>query len=85
VADIIEVQVLEGVTRSAGAPATTRDLLGIMVNPSDYTYGADKGGQVATFEDFDIDYNQNKYLIETRLSGSLLEPKSALVVERQQV
>lgn len=85
VADIIEVEVLEGVTRSAGAPATTRDLLGIMVNPRDYTYGADKGGQVATFEDFDIDYNQNKYLIETRLSGSLLEPKSALVVERQQV
>lgn len=82
VAEIVEVEVLEGVTR---VDTTTRDLLGIMVNPSDYTYGADKGGQVATFNDFDIDYNQEKYLIETRLSGSLLEPKSALVVERQQV
>lgn len=85
VAEIIEVEVLEGVTRSAGAPATTRDLLGIMVNPRDYTYGADKGGNVSTFDDFDIDYNQQKYLIETRLSGSLLDPRSALVVERQQV
>lgn len=86
VAEIIEVEVLEGVTRSAGGPpATVRNLLGIMVNPSDYTYGADKGGQVSTFDQFDIDYNQEKYLIETRLSGSLLEPKSALVVERQQV
>lgn len=85
VAEIIEVEVLEGVTRSAGAPATTRNLLGIMVNPRDYTYGADKGGQVSTFDQFDIDYNQEKYLIETRLSGSLLDPRSALVVERQQV
>jgi HK97 family phage prohead protease len=84
VADIIEVEVMEGVTRSAGAPASTRDLLGIMVNPRDYTYGADKGGQVSTFDQFDIDYNQNKYLIEARLSGSLLNPKSALVVERKQ-
>jgi hypothetical protein len=82
VAEIIEVEVLEGVTRD---PDTTRDLLGIIVNPADYTYGADKGGQVSTFEDFDIDFNQNKYLIETRLSGSLLNPKSALVIERQQV
>lgn len=86
VADIIEVEVLEGVERTDPTPVTgfTADLLGIMVNPSDYTYGADKGGQIATFEDFDIDFNQNKYLIETRLSGSLLNPKSALVVERKQ-
>lgn len=83
VADIIEVEVLEGVTRVAST--TTRDLLGILVNPADYTYGSDKGGEVSTFDDFDIDYNQYKYLIETRLSGSLLDPKTALVVERQQV
>jgi hypothetical protein len=83
VADIIEVEVLEGVQRTNTSPAFTADLLGIMVNPRDYTYGADKGGQIATFEDFDIDYNQNKYLIETRLSGSLLNPKSALVIERK--
>lgn len=83
VADIVEVEVLEGVQRTNADPAFTADLLGIMVNPRDYTYGADKGGQIATFEQFDIDYNQNKYLIETRLSGSLLNPKSALVVERK--
>ena len=83
VGEIIEVEVLEGVTRVSAA--TTRDLLGIIVNPADYTYGADKGGEVSTFDDFDIDYNQYKYLIETRLSGSLLDPKSALVIERQQV
>lgn len=84
VAEIIEVEVLEGVQRDTdpGAPIVLANLLAIMVNPRDYTYGADKGGQVSTFEDFDIDFNQNKYLIETRLSGSLLEPKSALVVER---
>ena len=85
VADIVEVEVLEGVQRTDDTPVTgfTADLLAIMVNPRDYTYGSDKGGQVSTFEDFDIDYNQNKYLIETRLSGSLLNPKSALVVERK--
>jgi len=83
VADIIEVDVLEGVQRDNTSPAFTADLLAIMVNPRDYTYGADKGGQIATFEDFDIDYNQNKYLIETRLSGSLLNPKSALAIERK--
>lgn len=85
VADIIEVEVLEGVTRVVDDTVDyTTDLLGIMVNPRDYTYGADKGGEVSTFDDFDIDFNQYKYLIETRLSGSLLEPKSAMVVERKQ-
>lgn len=86
VAEIIEVEVLEGVTRTDDTPVTgfTADLLGIIVNPRDYTYGADKGGQISTFDQFDIDYNQNKYLIETRLSGSLLNPKSALVIERKQ-
>lgn len=83
VGEIVEVEILEGVTRVAST--TTRDLLGILVNPADYTYGSDKGGEITTFDDFDIDYNQYKYLIETRLSGSLLEPKSAMVIERQQV
>jgi hypothetical protein len=84
VADIIEVEVMEGVQRTvAGVGGYTADLLGILVNPRDYTYGADKGGQISTFEDFDIDFNQNKYLIETRLSGSLLSPKTALVIERK--
>ncbi len=56
------------------------DLLAILVNPSDYNYGATAGGEVTTFEDFDIDYNKQKYLIETRCSGALVKLKSALVV-----
>ncbi|ADD80916.1 head maturation protease [Rhodococcus phage ReqiPepy6] len=57
------------------------DVVGIMVNLQDYTIGADKGGDVSLFDDFDIDYNQHKYLIESRLSGALTRPKSALVVK----
>lgn len=56
-----------------------RKLQGILVNMRDYVIGADKGGQVSMFDDFDIDYNQYKYLIETRCSGALVLPKSALV------
>lgn len=83
VGEIIEVEPMIGVQRevSTGVDA---DLLGIMVNPYDYTYGSDKGGQMNTFSDFDIDFNQEKYLIETRLSGSLLMPKTAMVIERKQ-
>ena len=58
------------------------DLIGIMVNLQDYTVGADKGGNVALFEDFDIDYNQQKYLIETRVSGALTKPKAAIIVRK---
>jgi HK97 family phage prohead protease len=57
------------------------DVIGIIVNLDDYTLGADKGGEVSTFEDFDIDYNQQKYLIETRLSGGLTRIKSAIVIK----
>jgi hypothetical protein len=49
-----------------------------MVNLNDYNVGADKGGQTAFFDDFDIDYNQQKYLYETRMSGALIKPYSAL-------
>ena len=56
------------------------DLLGIIVNLSDYTVGADKGGEVNFFDDFDIDYNQYKYLLETRVSGALTKIRSALVI-----
>jgi hypothetical protein len=55
-------------------------LIGVIVNLDDYTIGADKGGEINTFDDFDIDYNQQKYLIETRLSGGLTKIKSALVI-----
>lgn len=58
------------------------DLLGIVVNMQDYTVGADKGGEVSMFDDFDIDYNQYKYLMETRISGALTKPKSAVVIKR---
>lgn len=57
-------------------------LVGVVVNLNDYVVGADKGGAIATFEDFDIDYNQHKYLSETRISGALVKPKAALVVRR---
>lgn len=77
---IVEVEVLEGQTRT-DAKNVTRPLLGIAVNLKDYNVGADKGGAVAMFDDFDIDYNQMKYLIETRMSGALIKPKSALVFE----
>ena len=77
---IVEVEVMEGQTRT-DAQNKTRPLLGIAVNLKDYTVGADKGGAVAMFDDFDIDYNQMKYLIETRMSGALIKPKSALVFE----
>lgn len=58
------------------------DIVGIMVNPVDYVLGADKGGSVSMFDDFDIDYNKQKYLIETRCSGALTKVKSAMVVMR---
>lgn len=87
VKNIIEVPVLEGVHRETGAGPTlaTHDLVGIIVNLNDYVAGADKGGAVSMFDDFDIDYNQYKYLIETRCSGALVEPKSALVIEKTRV
>ena len=59
------------------------DTYGIIVNLADYTAGADKGGNVNLFDDFDIDYNQMKYLIETRMSGALTEPKSAIVLMKE--
>lgn len=58
------------------------DLIGIIVNLSDYNIGADKGGEIALFDDFDIDYNQQKYLLETRISGALVKVKSALVIKK---
>ena len=80
VKEIIPVPVMKGLTRDA-SDRKTHNVLGIIVNPADYTVGADKGGQVTMFEDFDIDYNQEKYLIETRCSGSLLKPKTAITIE----
>lgn len=76
---IVTVPVMENLTRNDNG--TTKTLQGIVVNLTDYTIGADKGGAVNAFDDFDIDYNQMKYLIETRCSGALTKPFSAIVVE----
>lgn len=59
------------------------EILGIMVNMNDYTIGADAGGEISMFDDFDIDYNQYKYLMETRISGSLTKIGSALILRRK--
>lgn len=60
-----------------------KDIYGIIVNMNDYTAGADKGGSVNMFDDFDIDYNQMKYLMETRMSGALVVPYSAIVLKKE--
>lgn len=79
VREIVPVEIMEGLQREVGSDKY--DLLGIMVNPADYNVGADKGGAVSMFDDFDIDYNQQKYLMETRCSGALIKPYSALIFE----
>lgn len=76
VKEIVTVPVMEGAKGKNGG-----NLMGIIVNMNDYTVGADKGGQITSFEHFDIDYNQQKYLKETRCSGALTVPYSALVFE----
>ena len=76
VSSIVTVPVMEGVKGPSSG-----DLMGIIVNLNDYNVGADKGGAVSMFDDFDIDYNQMKYLIETRCSGALIKPYSAIVLE----
>lgn len=76
VKEIVTVPVMEGMKGKNGG-----DLIGIIVNLTDYNVGADKGGAINMFDDFDIDYNQQKYLIETRCSGALTKPKSAIAIE----
>ena len=76
VSNIVTVPVMEGQKGVDGG-----DLIGVIVNLNDYNVGADKGGAVNMFDDFDIDYNQQKYLIETRCSGALTKPKSAIALE----
>ena len=79
VSRIVTVEPMEG--HQVGG----KDLIGIIVNLADYTVGADKGGAIEMFEDFDIDYNQEKYLIETRCSGALTKPFSAIVLFKNEV
>lgn len=79
VKDVISVSAFDNLTREVNG--VTHALMGIMVNLDDYNVGSDRNGAQAMFEDFDIDYNQNKYLIETRESAALVAPLSAMVVE----
>ena len=75
VKEIVTVEVMEGLKDKS-----ENEVAGIVVNLADYNVGADKGGAVNMFDDFDIDYNQQKYLIETRCSGALIKPYSAIAL-----
>lgn len=79
VSKIVTVPVMNNQIRKEGSDTYT--LQAIIVNLNDYNVGADKGGAINMFDDFDIDYNQQKYLIETRCSGALTKPFSAIVLE----
>ena len=83
VRDIVTVPVMENVSREDTSNKKKWNLLGVLVNLSDYNIGADKGGAVNMFDDFDIDYNKMKYLIETRCSGALVKPYSAITFEEE--
>ncbi len=86
VKEIVTVPVMENLTRTADSKdgtltGKTMTFEGLIVNLNDYNVGADKGGAVSMFDDFDIDYNQQKYLIETRCSGALIKPYAAIALE----
>jgi len=72
VTEIVPVEVME----------EDEEVVCVIVNPADYVMGADRGGAISMFDDFDIDYNQHKYLIETRMCGALTKMKSAMVVKK---
>lgn len=84
VSQIITVPVMEGCQRT-DKNSKKHDVLGLIVNLKDYKLGADKGGAINLFDDFDIDYNAQKYLIETRCSGALVKPYSAIVIESKAI
>lgn len=83
VRDIVTVPVMENVGREDTSAHKKWNLLGVLVNLSDYNVGADKGGSVNMFDDFDINYNKYEYLIETRCSGALVKPYSAITFEEE--
>ena len=83
VSSIVAVPHMEGLVRTA-SDGKKYDVYGLMVNLRDYSVGTNNGGQVSMFDDFDIDYNQQKYLMETRFSGALTVPYSAMVIEKLQ-
>lgn len=77
--DIVEIEQFSNKTRTDGD--ATKKLLGLFVNLADYQFGSTRGGEVTKFEDFDIDFNKYKYLLETRLSGGLVKPYAAIALE----
>lgn len=81
VSSIVTAPVLENLKREVSG--TNYEFIGLIVNLNDYNVGADKGGAVNMFDDFDIDFNAQKYLIETRISGALTIPKAAIALERK--
>lgn len=81
VSDIVAVPQMSSVRMTDTTTSTEYICDGIIINLKDYTVGTDRGGAVSMFDDFDIDYNQQKYLMETRCSAALVRPKSAIVVE----
>lgn len=83
VKEIVTVPTMEGLSRDVNnnGKVETHNLLGLIVNLNDYNVGADKGGSVTMFDDFDIDFNAMKYMIETRFSGALIKPYSAMAIE----
>lgn len=87
VSRIVDVPVMKGLSRKGRdgidgeSTSTTYNLWGLILNIGDYDTGTDRGGQISMFDDFDIDYNQHKYLLETRMSGALVRPKTAIAIE----
>ena len=81
VSDIVTVEPMEGANRKDAS--NQYNLLGVLVNMRDYNVGADKGGNVNMFDDFDINFNKYEYLIETRCSGALVKPFSAITFEEK--
>lgn len=79
--EVVTVEPMEGYQVKVNN--TDYDLIGVLVNLADYNVGADKGGAINMFDDFDIDYNQFKYLIETRCSGALIKPFSAITLYKK--
>ena len=77
---IIEVEQFEGRTRT-DSEGNTKNLVGLFVNLSDYQFGSTKGGEITKFEDFDMDFNKEKFMLETRLSGALTKVFSAIALE----
>lgn len=84
VAGIVKVELMKNLTRTVEIDGEEAEvsLQAILVNPADYVFGTDKGGEISSFEDFDIDYNQHKYLLEGRCSGALRDPRTAVIIEK---